>query len=340
MLGFAPTSRSGRFVTLSDDGTQPLKVRRFSTDDLPVAERHRVWAGRGEPSVAASYDTVPIGPFESRSEIFQLGPLSAQFAEISSQSYARSAERAHADSHDAMAVCVMLDGSLHGIAGQREFRAGPGAVAITDMAQPVTHEATASRAFLLFIPRAMAEAAGLTVRELHGVVVRPEAATLLIAHVARVREQLATATVRQGEILGRTLVDLLAFSVAHIAAGAPAAPPGGHTVDAAALLAARDEIEARLGSPSLTVAWLCRRLHISRSALYRLFDGYGGVQAYIRARRLEQVRIALIDPRNTRRIGELAEHWGFTDAAHLSRLFRACYGKTPSEYRATEAPRR
>ena len=95
----------------------------------------------------------------------------------------------------------------------------------------------------------------------------------------------------------------------------------------------RREIEAQLGLPDLGVASLCQRLGLSRSALYRLFEGDGGVEAYIRRRRLEQVRHALIDPTNSDRVGDLAYRWGFSDASHLTRLFREAYGVTPSAVR-------
>ena len=55
------------------------------------------------------------------------------------------------------------------------------------------------------------------------------------------------------------------------------------------------------------------------------------MQAYIRGRRLEAVRLALADPAAREPIYTLAERFGFSDAAHLSRLFRARYGLTPSD---------
>ncbi|WP_163117306.1 helix-turn-helix transcriptional regulator, partial [Acinetobacter baumannii] len=89
------------------------------------------------------------------------------------------------------------------------------------------------------------------------------------------------------------------------------------------MLRARKEVQAHLGSPTLTVANLCRKLGVSRSTLHRLFEAGGGVQAHIRDMRLEAARQALLNPDNVERIGDIAERLGFSDAAHLSRLFRA-----------------
>ncbi len=92
-------------------------------------------------------------------------------------------------------------------------------------------------------------------------------------------------------------------------------------------------IEERLGSAMLTVANLCRWTGMSRSSLYRLFDRDGGVQAFIRTRRLARVAEELRD-REAGRVAEIAERWGFCDAAYLARVFREVHGVTPSAYRA------
>jgi len=97
---------------------------------------------------------------------------------------------------------------------------------------------------------------------------------------------------------------------------------------------ARAEIETRLGSATLTVATLCRVLGMSRSALYRLFEDEGGVHAYVTRRRLESVAAALGESSERDRIADIAERWGFCDAAYLGRLFRERFGMTPSDYRA------
>ena len=68
-----------------------------------------------------------------------------------------------------------------------------------------------------------------------------------------------------------------------------------------------------MGAPSLTIANLCRRLQVSRTTLHRLFEAEGGVQAYIRDRRLEAVRLTLADAANAEPIYALAERLGFSD---------------------------
>lgn len=50
--------------------------------------------------------------------------------------------------------------------------------------------------------------------------------------------------------------------------------------------------------------------------------------------RLERCREDLLDPvLSDRPVAAIAMRWGFTDAAHFSRVFKAAYGVTPSELR-------
>jgi AraC-like DNA-binding protein len=58
------------------------------------------------------------------------------------------------------------------------------------------------------------------------------------------------------------------------------------------------------------------------------------VAGWIRERRLERCRRALLDPALRHwSVSAIAAHWGFVDAAHFSRVFRAAYGLPPAEYR-------
>ena len=94
-------------------------------------------------------------------------------------------------------------------------------------------------------------------------------------------------------------------------------------------------IAQHLGAP-LSPEQLCRTFGISRSLLYRLFEPLGGVAHYVQQRRLARAFHALANPANRRlRVGEIATRNGFTSEAHFSRAFRATFGLTPSDVRAT-----
>jgi AraC-like DNA-binding protein len=93
-------------------------------------------------------------------------------------------------------------------------------------------------------------------------------------------------------------------------------------------------IEKRLDDPDLSPARIARAHSISVRYLHLLFSERGvTVGGWIRLRRLVQCRVALIDVRNDRTITEIAMKWGFSDAAHFSRSFKAAFGISPSAFR-------
>ena len=132
-------------------------------------------------------------------------------------------------------------------------------------------------------------------------------------------------------MLAQSILDLLAMSVA---ASFASVPVDTQQHERALRIQLRAEIENTLGSPSLSVARLSRTLGVSRSTLYRLLQDEGGVQAYVRTRRLARIAEALRRPDDRAPLSVLAERWGFCDAAYLGRAFREAYGMTPGDYRA------
>lgn len=307
-------------------GIEPL---RYSTAGIAPAERHEAWSDRGWPSVAALFDSTPIGPFSTSAENVYLDGIAVSYSTGTARLLERTPARIAADRIDILGVGVLLEGEMHGVARLREFEARAGEILLFDIAQPITMTMSIARSIQLAIPRAMAEGELGPVADLHGLVIGREEAALFYAHLIKLSEALQTISKEDAPRLARTLLDLLVVAV-HAAAHAHRdAPP--RMVGMAAR--ARTEIRANLESPSLNVAGLCRRLNVSRSTLHRLFESEGGVQTYIRNSRLDAGRIALLDATNDERIGAIAERLGFSDAAHFSRLFRARFDETPSQCR-------
>lgn len=308
-----------------------LALQHYSTADLPLGQRHEAWVNRDWPSLAPIYRTVPLEPFDTVSDRLRLGELVVHYSRISAQRWERDISMLRSHDPDALTVVITLAGAARGVMGARSFRTGAGSVQLCDLAQTSSHESTASRTILVTVPRALAIERGLDVSGLHGAVLRSGAAAMLGPHLLGVREAVPELIVEDGPVLARTFLDLLSIAIASSERGATS-PANGRGSAPATL--ARAEIEQQLGSPSLTIANLCRRLGMSRTGLHRLFEAEGGVQAYIRDRRLEAARRALADPAGAEPIYALAERLGFSDGAHLSRLFRARYGLTPSDHRA------
>ncbi len=104
---------------------------------------------------------------------------------------------------------------------------------------------------------------------------------------------------------------------------------------------ARDYIEQHLGDVELSPEQVARVHNVSVRTLHRIFEGErltaGG---WIRERRLDHCRSDLENPGcDQESVSEIGTRWGFWDAAHFSRLFKARYGLSPRAYRAARAER-
>jgi AraC-like DNA-binding protein len=108
----------------------------------------------------------------------------------------------------------------------------------------------------------------------------------------------------------------------------------GRQVDLTLMERVRQAVRRNLRSPSLGPDKLCREAATSRSQLYRLLEGEGGVARYIQRRRLSESFAILCDTSNNFSINAIAETLCFADASNFSRAFRREFGMSPSEVRA------
>jgi AraC-like DNA-binding protein len=80
---------------------------------------------------------------------------------------------------------------------------------------------------------------------------------------------------------------------------------------------------------------ICEQQRISTRHLQKLFEDAGmSFSMYLRDRRLERCRSDLTSPAHRAlSVSEICFRWGFNDAAHFSRSFRAKFNMTPRECR-------
>lgn len=306
-----------------------LSLHGFSTSSLPEKDRHEAWLYRDWPSIAPAYRTTPTEPFDVTSERLRLDDLVVQYASFTGQEWVRDHAMLRSFDADALGVAITLEGDVAGDFEGRDIRAGAGTVQMVDMAKTSAHISSASKTIHVIVPRATAIQQGLDVASLHGAILDCAAGRLLGTHLLGIRASAPELPEGSGKWLARGVLDLLSLAVASTGRGV--APDGASRDGIGA--AARTAIERELGSASFNVARLCQTLGISRSTLHRLFEEDGGVQAFIRGRRLEAVRSALSDATSREPLHMLADRLGFSDSAHLSRLFRSRYGMTPTDFR-------
>lgn len=319
------------------EASRPTRLgwhRVFDTTPLPEHERYSCWRDADIADLSTRFDTVPDEPFRVAMDWLDLGSMGLGLARITAQNWVRATTNTAQDDYDALVVSVRHSGAAIGDMAGRDAVAGAGAVLICDMAQVQRHYSEASVSTGFAIPRALAESFLPPVRSLHGHVIAPEHAVLLASHLTTLRGHAGNLPASSAPAVAQSVLDLFAMALG-ASMGEQPADVAQH--ERALRIQLRDTIERHLGSPSLNTARLSRMLGVSRSTLYRLLQDEGGVQAYVRTRRLARVAESLRNHGEGETIATLADRWGFCDAAYLGRAFREVYGVTPGDYRALHA---
>jgi len=243
----------------------------------------------------------------------------------------RSGEDVARSGVDLLQVCLLLEGHYEGHCGGQPYRAQAGDISFIDYGQPFEFEASAFKMIALLVPRS-ALPQHLAQRQLHGVVVDPQ----------RPAARLLSRFMRESYAAVRTLTQAEAFSTA--AAMLELADGLSHNqhrarsrlrpADLDLFSRAQAIIELRLDDDELSVNTLPQLLHTSRAALYSVFVPHGGVQAYIRERRLQRCyEIIKSNDRANETIGAIAFSLGFRSEAHFSRTFKERFGLSPRHLR-------
>ncbi|WP_162467270.1 helix-turn-helix domain-containing protein [Streptomyces cavernae] len=159
---------------------------------------------------------------------------------------------------------------------------------------------------------------------------------LLADFVIRLHEEAEGYRPSDAARLGGVLLDLVSAVLTHELEAAGIASPAPHEPAPDSLMPRlRAFVERHLSDPGLSPDSVAAAHQISTRYLYKLFQDHGlTVAGWIRRRRLDHCRRDLADPLlRSRPVHAVAARWGFPDAAHFGRVFRAAYGVPPGQYR-------
>ncbi len=218
-----------------------------------------------------------------------------------------------------------------------EFR--PGDVGLVDLGRPLRCVYTARRAVMVTYPKdlcplrpdELADLAGTRFDRADGT------AALVSSLVRRLPDHLDVDDGTGGARIGNAVLDLVNVGLAAQVDRHAAVP--ARTRDNALLVRCKAFIETNLGDTALGPRTIAAAHHVSVRNLHRVFEATGdGVAGWIRRRRLDKCRRDLLDPDLAARpVSAIGARWGFRDAAHFTRAFKATYGLPPAEFRATYA---
>jgi AraC-like DNA-binding protein len=308
-----------------------------STSDVSVREREDIWRNAVTNTFVSLDFTFP-DPLDFSGEIS--GEVLGTVVVNRVSATAHSAERtqrliARDNEMPYYKVAMPLSGFAQVSQDGREASLGPGDLTIYDTSRPyrVTFDRAGQLLILMFphrdlrLPRdavAAATATRVSGRAGIGGIVAP-----MLMNLSSRLDEIGSA---QSARLSDNVVDMLGTLYADMLGGSGFRPD-----DPARTLMSRIRgfIEDNLDQADLDPDTVAAACHVSVSYLHKLFRAEGtSVCRVIRERRLEKCRRDLAAPsRRSRSVGAIGADWGFIDAAHFSRVFKATYGISPRDYR-------
>lgn len=282
--------------------------------------RRRYWRKLVGP-IAVPRALPPV-PITAECEWSALGVLLVASARIGACSFVRDpAHAAKGGLASYLLVLLPLRGGLSGKVDDQAVELGQGDIAFLDLSRPFELEALGGEYVGLLIPHEAVNdefAGGMVLRESH----------LPCRMLARHLEQLAAAHpvgAIETEAAARSTIAVLQLCM-DFAPSAQRQSAQGLRVRILAY------IDANLHEPELGPELIARTFHISRTWLYRIFAGSGGVRRCIRDKRLDAAFRDLCE-QPQRRVIDIAWHRGFASERYFQRAFAERFGLNPRDVR-------
>jgi AraC-like DNA-binding protein len=266
---------------------------------------------------------LPPVPSLGSGDSFALGPLVISKTRTSASVFVRDEPLIQASAYRShILVVLLLRGSLRGTAGDQFVDMRRGDIGFFELRHAAELQSSDGSQLSLLVPSEMLQG------RLHGMVLRELQlpCRMLTRHLEQVVLSLpATEGARVDALVQSTM------AVLQLCLDFAPAPDPTAAVDPlrASILG---YIDANLDNAELNPGMIGEAFHISRTWLYRVFAGSGGIKRCIREKRLDAAfRDLCNNPQQ--RIIDIAYHRGFSSERQFQRAFLARFEMTPSSVR-------
>lgn len=301
----------------------------LSVEDQPDAfERYRA-------SISNLYQVTGVSPrdvatFRNRAVGLHLGNSVMVRCWSVAQTFVRTNEEIRRSGYDHFNVMLDISGEVTADYDGRSVSSRPGNIRFMDTSRELRTRLTAFEMINFVVPRARVPERLLGL-DLHGLTLDAELGVtrMLSRHILSLFEEAETLSATEANASLEATFALVAGALGQMP---ELTPDHALAVQRTVRGAAKAHIDANLSKGRLAPTEIAAAVKVSRSVLYRAFDSYGGVAAYVMTRRLDRCFEALLKRRGrTPAISEIAYAHGFSSDAHFSRAFRARFGMSPRE---------
>lgn len=275
--------------------------------------------------------------FEWQTDLRQLGPAAFSRARVSDHVSVRTPSLSAKTGLDHIIAYYRKSGSGHTRTDDDPVKTTPGDITFMDLSRPMRTVGSIDTICMGF-PRSMLDPLVRDVDGLHGRVLSQTTplGRLAAAHLDSLAAEIGHMNPTEARIAAEATAALLAVC----ANGTPATcEPARIRARPALIVTIRHYIEQHLAD-ALSADSIANHFALSRSTLYRLFQPFGGIDAFIRRRRLARAYQTLrtLSSHSGDYIYQVAQTWGFASESAFSHAFRREFLVTPRDVARGAAP--
>ena len=313
-------------------GSNRLEPLVFTTECYEPSEQFAAWQQHMLPLLDMRLpDGVHASDgFLASQTVWNLGGMLLIQQSAPAFSYEQPKEKVRFSTIDHWQIGFLRSGhSWTGVDG-RVAENEPGMIDVRSLGYPFRGRAIASESVSLIIPVDQFAGRGGMPESSNNVTLGGYRAKLLIDFVSSLEDGLSRVTNEDLPALRDSLRQIIFDTIAPLVKKIDVSE---QISQLGLMTKARRFIQKNLMSRDLTPEALSRELAISRTHLYQLFEGSGGVLNYIRQRRLFAAHAMLADASENRKVADVALAFGFDSAANFTRAFTQQFGYSPSSVR-------
>lgn len=313
---------------------QQIPKSTFSTHNLASNKAYEAFRESIGVLFNVTHPSARGSDFSARLDSYLLGEVLLVDCMTKGQRFERTKQMIARDGMDHYLVQLFNHGHTRRTYGETDSIGRPNNIIIIDTSKPWEAKNSDFHNTTLVIPRRLMEQQLVHENDHHGRVidVKNPFGTLLINYLSNLRQSIEHMSLQDAADATKIGIHLLSSALNR------ASNDGPNLANPICTQTFKNNIkrfiELNIADPNLSVDDIAARFRISRTHLYRLFDGDHGLANYIRTRRMNLALKKLITSvAQEKSIAQIAASVGYQNASAFTRAFRQHFLMSPNEAR-------